>query len=231
MRYALIGLLMALAAATASEAAVNVSIGINIPTYPRLVAVPGTAVYYAPAVDANYFFYDGLYWVFDGDEWLASSWYNGPWRSVGPEYVPGYLWQVPVRYYRRPPVYFQSWRRDIAPRWGEHWGADWRYRHDGWDRRARYAPAPLPSYQRQYSGSRYPQAEQQTQILSQYYRYQPREQAVREQYRQQGIQQPVVQGVQRGHGRGEGHQGKGNHGEGNQGEGNHGKHEGRGHDR
>ena len=193
MRYALIGLLMALTSATASEAAVNVSIGINIPSYPRLVAVPGSAVYYAPAVNANYFFYDGLYWVFDGDQWLASSWYNGPWRSVGPEFVPRYLWQVPVRYYRSPPAYFHAWRRDAAPRWGDHWGPEWRARHDGWDRRdnrARYSPAPLPTYQRQYSGNRYPQAEQQqSQLHSQNYRYQPREQAVREHYQQQGIQQ------------------------------------------
>ena len=214
MRYALIGLLMALTSATASEAAVNVSIGINIPTYPRLVAVPGSAVYYAPTVNANYFFYDGLYWVFNGDQWLASSWYNGPWRVVGPEFVPVYLWQVPVRYYRRPPAYFHTWRRDAAPHWGDHWGPEWRARHDGWDHRdnhARHSPAPLPTYQRQFSGNRYPQADQQSQLHSQNYRYQPREQAVREHYQQQGIQQAQAA---RG-----------------QGEGNRGQHEGRGHDR
>ena len=220
MRYALIGLLMALTSATAAEAGVNVSIGINIPTYPRLVAVPGSAVYYAPTVDGNYFFYDGLYWVFEGDQWLTSSWYNGPWRVVGPDYVPAYLWQVPVRYYRRPPVYFHAWRRDGAPRWGEHWGNDWQSRHGGWDRRdkrARYSPAPLPSYQRQYSGNRYPQAERQSQLHSENYRYQPREQAVREHYQEQGIRQQA-QREERGQGQGRG-------------EGNRGQHEGRGRDR
>ena len=228
MRYALIGLLMALTSATAAEASVNVSIGINIPTYPRLVAVPGYPVYYAPGVDTNYFFYDGLYWVFDGDQWLGSSWYNGPWRVVGPEFVPAYLWQVPVRYYRRPPEYFYAWRRDAAPRWGDHWGRDWQDRHVGWDRRdnrSHYSPAPLPTYQRQYSGNRYPQGEQQAQLHSQNYRYQPREQAVREHYQQQGIQQAQrEQREERG-------RGEGNRGEGNRGEGNRGQHEGRGHDR
>src|SRR5258706_6693192 len=118
MRKALIGLLMALTAASAAEAAVNVSIGINIPAYPRLMAVPGYAVYYAPGVDANYFFYDGLYWVFDGDQWLASSWYNGPWRVVGPEFVPLYLWQGPGGYYPPPPPEFPPWRPHAPPRWG-----------------------------------------------------------------------------------------------------------------
>ena len=256
MRYALIGLMMAATAATASQASVNVSIGINIPTYPRLVAVPGSAVYYSPVVDANYFFYDGLYWVFDGDQWLSSSWYNGPWRSVGPEYVPVYLWQVPVRYYRRPPAYFHSWRRDSAPRWGDHWGADWRSHHHGWDRRdhhVRHTPAPLPHYQRQYTGNRYPQLDQQSQIHSQNYRYQPRDQSVREQYRQQAMprqqqvqqqlvqqaqqpmQQQAVNPAQRGErsqpqGRGDGNQGRGDGNQG-RGDGNRGQNEGRGRDR
>jgi hypothetical protein len=220
MRKILIGLLMGLTLATASEAAVNVSIGINIPTYPRLVAVPGYPVYYAPTVGANYFFYDGLYWVFEGDQWLASSWYNGPWRVVGPEFVPAYLWQVPVRYYRRPPAYFHGWGRNYAPRWGDHWGPEWRARHDGWDRRdnhPRYSAAPLPGYQRQYNGNRYPHPERQAQLTSQNYRYQPREQAVREHYQQQGIQQAqAARGNDHGQGRGEG---------------NRGQHEGRGHDR
>jgi hypothetical protein len=196
MRSTLIGLLMALGVASTSHAAVNVSISVNVPSYPRLVAVPGHPVYYAPGLNANYFFYDGLYWVFEGDRWLASSWYNGPWRVVGPDYVPAYLWQVPVRYYRRPPAYFHGWHRDAAPHWGDHWGPSWRARHDGWDHRdhrASHSPAPLPSYQRQYSGRRYPQAEQQVQIHSSNYRYEPREQASREHYQQEG------------HGRGKGH--------------------------
>jgi hypothetical protein len=202
IRYAFIGLLMALASATAAEAAVSVNIGINIPVYPRLVAVPGYPVYYAPGINSNYFFYDGMYWVFEGDAWYASSWYNGPWHGVGAEFVPLSVLRVPVRYYRRPPAFFHGWGRDAAPRWGEHWGRDWESHHAGWDRRdprERFAASPLPSYQRNYSGSRYPQAERQAELHSQNYRYQPRENFVREHYEQQGIHE---RGPGPGHDRG-----------------------------
>jgi hypothetical protein len=155
----------------------GISIGINMPTYPRLVRVPGYPVYYAPQSGANYFFYDGLYWVFTNDNWYESNWYNGPWALVQPDFVPLYIWRIPVRYYHRPPSYFGGWRHDAPPRWGEHWGPAWAQRHGGWDRwdrRAVPAPAPLPAYQRQYSGTRYPtSAEQQRTIQSRSYAYQP----------------------------------------------------------
>jgi hypothetical protein len=212
MRHLLIGLLLTVGVATSAEADVRVNIGINLPSYPRLVQVPGYPVYYAPTLDTNYFFYDGLYWVFDGDQWLASSWYNGPWRSVGPDAVPIYVLQVPVRYYRRPPAYFHGWRHDAAPRWGDHWGRDWSQRHSGWDsRRGRPAAAPLPTYQRNYSGDRYPRGDQQVQLHSNNYRYQPRDSVVREHYQQEGYtQRRDDRGQGRGreredHGGGEGH--------------------------
>jgi hypothetical protein len=75
----------------------GVSIGINLPVYPELVPVPGYPVYYAPRVSSNYFFYDGMYWVYQSDNWYASSWYNGPWGHVAPEVVPLYVLRVPVR--------------------------------------------------------------------------------------------------------------------------------------
>src|SRR5689334_4792901 len=106
MRHALIGLfLMAAAAvATPSNAAVNVSIGINVPTYPAMVRVPNYPVYYAPSLRANYFFYDGLYWVFNNGTWYQSPWYNGPWYAVDPFDVPYFLLRVPVRYYSVQPT-------------------------------------------------------------------------------------------------------------------------------
>jgi hypothetical protein len=163
----------------------GVSIGINLPLYPDLVPVPGYPVYYAPRLESNYFFYDGMYWVYQEDNWYASSWYNGPWGLVGPEYVPVYVLRIPVRYYRRPPVYFRGWQSDAPPRWHEHWGNQWAQRRSGWDRWDRHAvPArpPLPVYQRKYSGDRYPRAEQQQEIQRQNYRYQPRDPIVRQQY-------------------------------------------------
>jgi len=100
----------------------GVNIGIHYSTYPDLVRIPGYPVYYAPRVDSNFFFYDGLYWVFHSDNWYVSSWYNGPWDYVGYYDVPAYLLRVPVRYYRQPPPYFRGWRADAPPRWGDHWG-------------------------------------------------------------------------------------------------------------
>ena len=170
----------------------GVSIGVNLGGYPTLQRIPGYPVYYAPGVNGNYFFYDGLYWVFDGERWYASSWYNGPWGAVDPYYVPDYVLRVPVRYYRRAPSYFRGWRADAAPRWDQHWGASWHERRrdwDRWDRRHSPAPAPLPSYQRNYRGERYPHDAQQREIHSRNYQYQPRQETWRAEQRQQQQQQ------------------------------------------
>ena len=176
----------------------NLQIGINLPLYPRLVRVPGYPVYYSPDMDFNYFFYDGLYWVYQDDYWYASSWYNGPWDRYEPEYVPLFVLRVPVRYYRHPPVYFSGWQRDAPPRWGEHWGNQWEQRHNGWDkwdRKSIPAPAPLPTYQRQYTGDRYPKAEQQKVLQSKHYNYSPRDSVQRQS--NQGQRAAVPAAVQR----------------------------------
>lgn len=196
MRRLLAATLLALACATSAVAQVSigiaapgVSIGIQLPVYPHLVPMPGYPVYYAPRVNTNYFFYDGMYWVFQGDTWYASAWYNGPWSMVPPLYVPAYVLRVPVRYYRSPPVYFRGWRADAPPRWGDHWGQDWQHRRDGWDRRDRSRPpppAPLPIYQRKFPQERYPQAEQQPQLHGKNYRYQPHDPVVREHFQPPG---------------------------------------------
>ena len=192
MRHSLVALSLLLGSVTPAGAqiSVGVDIGIHVPVYPELVLVPGYPVYYDPRADSNYFFYDGVYWVYQGDSWYASSWYNGPWRLVRPEHVPLYVLRVPVQYYRRPPPYFHGWRADAPPRWGEHWGRGWERRRVGWDRwdhRAAPRPAPLPVYQRQYWGDRYPRAvEQQHSIRSEQYRYRPRESEAREHYRYRG---------------------------------------------
>ena len=154
MRYLVFALAMLLGPVLSARAQISVdigipglNIGINMPVYPHLVRIPGYPVYYDPDVNSNYFFYDGLYWTYAGDNWYSSTWYNGPWELVEPEYVPQFLLLVPVRYYRAPPVYFRSWSRDGPPRWGEHWGRSWEQRRSGWDRwdrRSAPAAAPLP---------------------------------------------------------------------------------------
>jgi hypothetical protein len=183
--------LLALAPVAPASAAVGVSIGINIPVYPRLVAVPGYPVYYAPGVDSNYFFYDGLYWDFDGTNWYSSAWYNGPWNLVDPYAVPVYLLRVPVRYYHHPPAWFRGWAVGGAPHWHEHWGASWAERRGDWAHWDNHhgripARAPLPTYQRNYAGERYPRAEEQARFHSQNYHYAPREQVVQQHYADHG---------------------------------------------
>jgi hypothetical protein len=190
MRHIIISLSLLCGAVLSAAAQINagigppsVSIGINFPVYPQFQQVPGYPVYYAPQVDSNYFFYDGMYWVYQQDNWYASSWYNGPWALVSPMVVPVYILRVPVRYYREPPPYFHGWRPDAPPHWGDHWGDKWQRQRSDWDhwnRSAAPAAAPLPTYQQQYSGRRYPSYEQQRTISSQNYRYQPREPAVQQ---------------------------------------------------
>jgi hypothetical protein len=172
----------------------GVSIGVNVPVYPQLVRIPGYPVYYAPQVDANFFFYDGLYWVLNNGNWYASAWYNGPWDLVSPDAVPLFILRVPVRYYREPPVYFRGWARDAPPRWGVHWGTRWEDQHRGWDRWNRAsapAPAPLPTYQRQFAGNRYPGRGEQRTLESRNYHYQPRDR-----FAQQHVQRGPVQSAQ-----------------------------------
>jgi hypothetical protein len=191
MRKILVALLLTVGTAMSALAAdVRVSIGINVPAYPVLHRIPNYPVYYAPSLHANYFFYDGLYWVFDGYEWYASSWYNGPWHVVGRYDVPVYLLRVPVRYYRVAPPTFRGWRVDAPPHWGVYWGSTWASKRAGWDRwdrRSAPAPAPLPVYQRAYTRDRYPRIEEQVAIRSRTYRYQPRDEVTRQVFRERSV--------------------------------------------
>ena len=195
MRYALMALWLLLCPPALADVSVGVrvaipglSIGINMPYYPEMAVVPGYPVYYAPAFDGNYFFYDGMYWVFVDDAWYASYWYNGPWDLVEPEYVPVFILRVPVYYYRRPPVYFRAWVPAEPPHWGERWGHDWEHRHRDWGRWSPGegpAPAPLPDYQRRYVGENYPHPEEQHVLQQRYYDYRPHDAVVRPQYQRQ----------------------------------------------
>jgi hypothetical protein len=164
----------------------GVSLGFNLGNYPELTPIPGYPVYYAPEVDANLFFYDGLYWIYSQDAWYSSEWYNGPWEALSIHAVPFFLLRVPVRYYRRAPGYFRDWSYDAPPRWGERWGRDWERRHrdwDRWDRQAAPRRAPLPLYQREYAGKRYPHGDRQRELRNRHYDYQPRGDTSRREHR------------------------------------------------
>ena len=79
---------------------------------PPLVVVPGTPVYYVPAVNFNFFFYSGRYYVFHSDAWFFSASFNGPWTFVALEHVPKPILAVPVAYYKVPPGH---WKNKTGP--------------------------------------------------------------------------------------------------------------------
>jgi hypothetical protein len=178
LRGLVLGLSMLLANGVSAHdnVSVGVNVGFNLVGYPHLVPIPGYPVYYAPQVPADYFFYDGLYWVYAGGNWYESSWYNGPWMMVAPVYVPAFVLRVPVRYYRYAPPSFHHWHADAAPHWGEVWGPAWQAQRHDWDHWNHHVPhrAPLPSYQHEYAGNRYPAASpEQYALRAQRYRYHP----------------------------------------------------------
>jgi hypothetical protein len=206
IRYVPIVLVMLLCSMPPAKADVNIGIGIGLPNtsiefnlqeYPELVLMPGYPVYYAPQLEANFFFYDGMYWVYQNDNWYESSWYNGPWWLVEPEFVPVFILRIPVRYYRQPPSYFFGWSYYAPPRWGDHWGHDWEQSRRGWDRWNRrfvHTPAPLPIYQRQFFGDQYPrQVEQQRELQKRGYRYQSQDPLVRQRHPEQTVQRKPQQ--------------------------------------
>jgi hypothetical protein len=185
-RLVVVTLFVMLLGPIASEAQVSVGIGIDLPVFPRLVVVPGYPVYYAPDVRANYFFYDGLFWDFNVEDghWYSSSWYNGPWVFVEPAFVPQPILVVPYRYYRVRPRYWSGWAYDRPPHWGDHWGPQWESSHrdwDRWDRKRSYAAAPLPIYQKKYDKNHYPAPSEQITIHNERYRYDPKDDHVRQQ--------------------------------------------------
>lgn len=157
----------------------SVKLGIHLSRYPELVIIPGMPVLYDPHLSANYFFYEGSFWVFEEDDWYRSDWYNGPWIRIERDDVPVFLLRIPVRYFNRPPLYFRPWAMEMAPRWSLRWGKHWEKRHRGWDRwdaRRAPPPAPPPVFQQQFPRERYPESpEIQQRLREQHYRYRPRE--------------------------------------------------------
>jgi len=184
----LAALLLAPPAPAGAQAAVHLElagarVGQDQPTYPRLKQVPSSPAYYDPLGTVNLFFYDGRFWVFQGEAWFAGAWFSGPWTPVARADVPLHLLRIPVWFYRQPPAAFRTSRPDSAPRWGELWGAAWERQNRGWDAWSPGgvpAPAPLPAYQQAYAGDRYPAAEHQAALQREHYPYQPRDAALRE---------------------------------------------------
>ncbi len=134
MRYAVIGLCLAVACLTgrSARAQVHVSIGINLPGPPQWVVVPSLPVYYAPDAPANVFQYNGQCYAFVSGGWYVGPGYNGPWIAVGPSYIPAPLLRVPVRYYREAPERWREWHPEKRPRWEHEYGREWDRHREGW---------------------------------------------------------------------------------------------------
>src|SRR5574341_35744 len=98
----------------------NLSLGVNIGEPPKLVAVPGMPVYYAPTVAQNYFFYGGRYYLFHNGAWYFSAFHNGPWGVLALQSVPQPILTVPVQYYRVPPGHWKN--RHGPPPWAAEKG-------------------------------------------------------------------------------------------------------------
>lgn len=82
---------------------------------PKLVVVPGSPVFYAPAVSINFFAYGGRYYSFHEGAWFVATTHGGPWATVAPGRVPQPVLAVPVAYYKIPPGHAKKMARGEAP--------------------------------------------------------------------------------------------------------------------
>ena len=95
---------LAFAAPTAARAQVSVGANIGIPPWGPPVQ-QATQYYYIPEIDGYYDIYNGVYIVFDGQQWLQVPYLDG--------YDPYYFHPVPVVSYRGPQpwLYINSYRQ------------------------------------------------------------------------------------------------------------------------
>lgn len=102
-------LLVAVLAFPASvTAGVRVDIGVALPPLvimspPPLIVVPGTRVYYPPAIGVDIFFYNGYWYRPHLGRWFIAGHFNGPWSFIAVESVPVVLLRLPpVRHHVLP---------------------------------------------------------------------------------------------------------------------------------
>jgi len=98
---------------------------------PAMAVIPGSAVYFAPGVSVDLFFYGNSWWNRQGDHWYRANAYNGPWASVGPRHVPAPVYRVPANYrtvyvHEKPMPYGQwkkaHWKQGEGHHKGKHGG-------------------------------------------------------------------------------------------------------------
>jgi len=122
-------------------AGVDVNVGINVPlpvfvfhAPPPVVVIPGTYAYAVPDVDIDIVFYQGYWYRPHRDYWYRSTSYNGPWKYIVHDRVPGVLHSLPPDYRHVPPGHqripygqvkknWKNWERD------RHWDKH-EYKHE-----------------------------------------------------------------------------------------------------
>jgi len=131
----------------ASMAGVNVNLNINaplppimLPGQPPLLPIPGAYAYFAPDASVDIFFYHGYWYRPHEGRWYRSSDYNGPWRHLARERVPGAVVGIPHDYRSRPRAHQPVPYGEVKKNWGawerdRHWDKQEHERgHDNVDR-------------------------------------------------------------------------------------------------
>jgi len=107
----LVALLLAGRLLAPAPAHADVNIGINVappPAFvvaspPRLVAVPGSPVFYGPSANYNLFIYGSRSYSFHGGTWFVAASPGSSWSLIATNRVPQPVLAVPATYYKIPP--------------------------------------------------------------------------------------------------------------------------------
>ena len=121
-----------------AAAGVRIDIGVAfppifIPAPPALIMIPGTPVYYPPAVGVDLFFYNGYWYRPHLGRWYIAGHFNGPWSHLTIGSVPGVLVSLPLTHRRvHPgPPHGMFWERWQTRERDWFWDRDERGRFDG----------------------------------------------------------------------------------------------------
>ncbi len=95
--------LAGLAFTAPAAAGVRIDIGvffppIFIPAPSALIVIPGTPIYYPPAVGVDIFFYNGYWYRPHLGGWFIAGHFNGPWSHLAIGSVPGVLVSLPLKH-------------------------------------------------------------------------------------------------------------------------------------
>jgi hypothetical protein len=74
-----------------------------VPSPPRLVAVPGSPVFYGPSEPYDLFVYGGRYYSVRSGTWFLAAGPGTLWSIIATDRVPSPVLAVPTAYYKIPP--------------------------------------------------------------------------------------------------------------------------------